>query len=95
MSVAPDPLQRLRAEALAAFGPVADTKAPGLRASLVRSVDYVKLDDSSQQLVIDRRALLLAIAAVGVEPEHRRSNSAGWFAQWLSRSPGGSAALRR
>src|ERR1051326_8590072 len=81
---APDPLGRLREEVLAAFGPWVDMNAPGLLAVLHSSIIYAHLDPSRSELVIDRRALLLATVAEGLEASAPSANTARWFADWLS-----------
>lgn len=79
----PDPLRRFRDEAVAAFAPSLDPNAPGLVTVLRRSVDYADIQRAVSQVVVDRRALLLALVAIGLETSDHYANSATWFATWL------------
>ena len=80
---APDPLTRLREAAVAAFQPAIDPNAPGLVTVLRRSVEYGVVDQQRSQIVVDRRALLLATVAIGSDTAEQYANMATWFAAWL------------
>lgn len=81
----PNPLDRFGDEAAAAFAPSLDPNAPGLVSVVRRSVEYAVIDSGRSRVVIDRRALLLALVDIGLETADQYSNTATWFADWLRR----------
>jgi len=83
------PMERLRDQTVAACAASIDSNAIALVTVLRRSVDYANVDESRSQIVVDRRALLLAMVAVGNDPSYQYSNTAKWFTEWLkARLPG-------
>ena len=87
-----DSWSQIEESALEAFGSAINRQAPGLVAVIKSSLRYSHVDHGQRQIVIDRRAFILALTAVGVQetPSMGYGNTATWFAAWLrtkSRTP--------
>jgi hypothetical protein len=49
-----------------------------------RSIRYAVIDESAREIVIDKRAFLFGLLAVGLDqPSRSRGNTATWVADWL------------
>lgn len=76
---------------IAACAPYVDPEAWGIRVALEAALSFAWIDAGRTELIVNYRALVLGILAVGSDPEYREryQNSATWFVDWLrSRTPG-------
>lgn len=87
---APDTLNKLRLNAIAAFEPYIERKAQALIAVIGESIFYSHIDEAAKQIVIDRRAIIFAMLLVGTSQRYSEyASTASWFSDWLrSRLPG-------
>src|SRR3954470_7290380 len=81
-----DPWLEIEEAALNAFSGSISLSAPGLVAAIRRATRYVHIDTTAKQIVLDRRAVLLGILAVGLQdtPSRQHGNSATWFADGVA-----------
>lgn len=70
---------------LSAFDGFINPNAPALVAVLQRSLVFAVVDKSANEVVIDRRALLMGALSVGVTDAARptRGSTTGWLTQWV------------
>jgi hypothetical protein len=80
-------LESLEQAALAAGESYVNTDAPGLVAVLRGSIRFAMIDTARSEIVLDIRAFVLALLAVGLDDPrtNRIGSTALWLADWLSR----------
>ncbi|TBE99675.1 P-loop NTPase fold protein [Rhizobium ruizarguesonis] len=89
-----DPWREIESAALKAFQGTANLKAPGLVAVLRRSVRYGRVDHDLRQILIERKAFLYGLIAVGNldKPSRSFGNTATWVAAFLAERGGANVA---
>ena len=71
-------------EALQAFAPYAQLRSESLRAVVRRSLIYATPDLAAREIVIDRRAVLLAVLESGLSKTGEHGTVANWLVEWLT-----------
>lgn len=89
-----DPWRDIENAALNAFKGTANLKAPGLVAVLRRCVRYARVDHDNHQIVVERKAFLLGLCAVGTldKPSQSFGNTATWAAAFIAEHGGANVA---
>ena len=84
------PWAAIEQAALDAFAEHLNVQSPNLAAVLRRAPRYAQIDRQASEIVVDRRAVLLALIGVGLAdtPSLALGNTATWFADWLRRNLG-------
>ncbi|MEA3011883.1 MAG: hypothetical protein QOD42_428 [Sphingomonadales bacterium] len=74
----------LEDQAVEAFAAVAGQPSPIVAQSLGWGANFLRIDESSRELVLDKRAMLLGLLGVGSTPAARKAfSSATTFLDWL------------